>query len=335
MKVVALGGGGYIGSHLVHRLAEANHEVLVLDTDLAKIWKHGDLPVSVTLVKKDLRTMSEVALAEFCRGSDLVIDLIAHATPALYVKTPLDVVELNYDENMRVVRMCTSLGARLVQFSSCEVYGLATTPDTVFSEDTSQMVLGSTQETRWIYANAKQLLERMVYAYGEHRGLNYSIIRPFNFVGPEMDYLRDKEHDPIPRVFPQFLSSLLNDFPMTLVDGGEAHRTFTYIEDAIDGCMMVINNEQNLFSNQIVNVGTPNNGATIRELAHLMRERWKVLTGKEGPDIRTESGQSFYGEGYADCNRRVPDSSKLLNAGWDPKCSLVEAIDKTLNYYLS
>lgn len=338
MKVVALGGGGYIGSYLALRLAGEGHEVSVLDTDLSKIWKRlGDqpLPASMSVTRKDLRTMSEVDLAELCRGADLVIDLIAHATPALYVKTPLDVVELNYDENMRVVKMCTSLGTRLVQFSSCEVYGIALSPQQKFWEEESALMYGPIRETRWIYASAKQLLERMVHAYGEHRGLNYSIIRPFNFVGPEMDYLRGKEHDPVPRVFPQFLSSLLNDFPLTLVDGGKAHRTFTYIDDAIDGCMLVINNEQDRFTNQIVNVGTPDNGATIRELAHLMLERWELLTGNKGPDIRTESGTSFYGEGYADCNRRVPDASKLLEAGWKPKHSLTEAIDKTLQYYFS
>ncbi len=333
MRIVALGGGGYIGSYLVHRLADQGHTIWVLDTNMDKIWEHDkDVPTTVDLDVRDLRAMSEAELTEYCRGADVVIDLIAHATPALYVKSPIEVVELNYNENMRVVRVCAALDIRLIQFSSCEVYGLALDEEP-FKEDKSPMVLGPVHETRWIYASAKQLLERMVDAYGIHRNLDYTVIRPFNFVGPFMDYLRGAEHDPVPRVFPQFIASLVHGFPMTLVNGGHSHRTFTYIDDAIDACMLVIENRNNLFGHRAVNVGTPGNGILIRDLANRMRMVYASLTGRPQVDIIEGDGVGFYGDGYVDCNRRVPDVARLEEAGWAPQYDLNATIRKTLSYY--
>lgn len=335
MRVLALGGGGYIGSHLCKRLLEGGHTVAVLDTDFEKFdVVLGERGSSAHRINQDLRDVSEVALAELCREADVVIDLIAHATPALYNKQPLEVVQLNLFENLRVVEACRAVGTRLVQFSSCEVYGLAQYAEDVFSEDTSKLTVGPICESRWIYSCAKQLLERMVHAEGEQRGLEWSIIRPFNFIGPEMDYLTTDFDDKVPRVFPQFVSSLLHGRPLRLVDGGGAHRTFTYIDDAIDGCLLVVENQDQRFSQEIVNVGAKGNGATIAELAGLMCAIYTELADKPSPDIVTVSSEDFYGKGYADCNVRVPDITKLAAAGWEPKYSLPEAIDKTLRYYL-
>lgn len=257
MRILLLGGGGYIGSHLCKRLHK-KHDLTVLDTDFSKLKKVAG-EISGSLITQDLKHITDSELQQLCNSSDIVVDLIAHATPSKYVSAPLDVVSLNYDENMRVVRACAHAKTRLVQFSSCEVYGLSV-GDLPFSEDISPMVVGPICESRWIYACAKQLLERMVHAYGQSsEQLNWSIIRPFNFIGPEMDYVTRDLFDTVPRVLPQFISSLLYGRAMRLVNGGVAKRTFTYIDDAIDGCELVIENKNDQFTREIVNIGTKGN----------------------------------------------------------------------------
>lgn len=79
-----------------------------------------------------------------------------------------------------------------------------------FSEDASPMIMGPVCAHRWIYASAKQLLERVLHAYGIEKGFNYTIIRPFNFTGPEIDYLPSEAGGGNPRVFSHFINGIAN-----------------------------------------------------------------------------------------------------------------------------
>jgi nucleoside-diphosphate-sugar epimerase len=166
----------------------------------------------LTFIQGDIRHDHE-RLEQLVSAADLVIDLIAHANPSLYVSMPLEVYELNFTENLVIAEYCIKHAKRLIQFSTCEVYGKTVVPlldgsladpenpkYAVFNEDTTPMILGPVGKHRWIYSCAKQLLERILHAYGLEDRLNYTIIRPFNFIGPKIDYL-PSEKDGIPRVF--------------------------------------------------------------------------------------------------------------------------------------
>jgi len=339
MECIALfGGGGFIGSHLVRELLDAGYDLIVVDISDEKIQDVLDHPRLEYIEMSIRKEENDERCRQVVDKSDLVVDLVAFANPIQYVDQPIDVVDLNYDQNMKVVEDCTELDTRLVQFSTCEVYGKIgnrSGDDIVFNEDTSDLIMGPVHNQRWIYAVAKQLLERMVHAHGLENGLDWSIIRPFNFVGREMDYIITSPDEGTPRVFASFMSALLYDHMMYLVDGGTNRRSFTHINDAVRAIRLVIENEDGQFTNEIVNVGSPENEATIKEFAHLMREIYQELSPDgELPPIEEVPGEEFYGEGYADCERRIPDISKLRNAGWEPKYDLRETLEEAMSYYV-
>lgn len=168
---------------------------------------------------------------------------------------------------------------------------------------------------------------------GTEGEIEYVIIRPFNFIGPEMDYIVESPADGVPRVFPSFMSALLCDRPMYLVNGGGKRRTLTYIDDAIGATMLILENMHSL-RNQIVSIGSPQNEVSMRELAQLMSELYEDITGKpaNAPAVDTPA-DSFYGEGYEDCDRRIPDMSKLAGLGWRPECDLERTLLESMWYY--
>jgi nucleoside-diphosphate-sugar epimerase len=109
----------------------------------------------------------------------VVLPLAAIATPSTYVSDPLKVFKLDFEANLDIVKLAVAYKTRLIFPSTSEVYGMCT--DELFDEELSHLVLGPISKQRWIYSCSKQLLDRVIYAYGIHEGLNYTIFRPFNF----------------------------------------------------------------------------------------------------------------------------------------------------------
>jgi UDP-apiose/xylose synthase len=348
MNILSLGAGGFIGSHLTTRLLAGGHAVTGVDVSsekVADLLGHDRL----TFVEQDIRK-HDWDLDRLVEQSDVVVDLIAYANPGLYVSQPLEVFRLNFLENLRIAEACVRHRVRLVQFSSCEVYGRTaaslphahlTNPEdpihATFSEDSSEFILGPVSKHRWIYASAKQLLERVLHAYGIEVGFNYTIIRPFNFIGPKIDFLLS-EKDGVPRVFSFFMDALLRGTEMQLVDGGRARRCYTYIDDAVDCIERIVRNPGGVCDRQIFNIGSPGNETSIHDLAELMRtiyERRFHRPGTPLASIVNVPGERFYGPGYEDSDRRIPDITKARTLlGWEPAWGLQDLVEATMSYYV-
>lgn len=348
MRVLLLGGGGFIGSHTVDRLLqETTHEVWVYDLSDAKLNNSLGHP-RLVYISGDIRYDHD-RLEQLVKDADVTVDLIAYANPALYVSMPLEVYRLNFTENLVIAEYCVKHRKRLIQFSTCEVYGKTVVPlvreklpdpehpeYAVFHEDTTAMILGPVNKHRWIYSCAKQLLERILHAYGLENRLNYTIIRPFNFIGPRIDYL-PCEQDGNPRVFSHFVSALKTGCSLRLVDGGHQRRTYTHIDDAVDCIVRIIDNPRQVCDKQIFNIGSPENEVSIRELACKMRDifqrRW--WDGKTPlPEFVEVRGEEFYGEGYDDSDRRIPDITKATTLlGWKPRYNLGETLERSMAYW--
>lgn len=332
MNALVLGAGGFIGSHLCQRLVEENFKVTGVDVCGEKI--SPEILPQMTFHLWDIRDHHK-DISKLISKADLVLDLIAYANPIIYLQRPIDVVEINFFENLFVARECIRAGNRLVQFSTCEVYGMTGGSDRPFSEDSTPLIMGPVGYHRWIYASGKQFLERILHAHGLADELDYTIIRPFNFIGPRMDFLIHDLHDGIPRVIPIFMSALLSGMPLYLVDGGRQRRSFTYISDALDALMLILHNPKRVFHRQICNVGNPANETDIAGLAALMIRLYEEISGTTcGCNIEVISGEKFYGRGYQDCDRRIPEVTKLQRCGWQPRVSLEEALRRTIRYYL-
>jgi UDP-apiose/xylose synthase len=334
--VALFGGAGFIGSHLTERLLEEDKRLTVVDIDSEKV-DHLLSHDRIDFHELDIRDDNDEIVADIVEDSDVVVDLIAYANPKQYVDMPLEVVHLNYDQNLQLVRNCVASDTRLIQFSTSEVYGKMGNrqgENKVFSEDDSDLIMGPIENHRWIYATAKQLLERMVHAHGMENDLDWTLIRPFNFIGREMDYLIEDPDAGTPRVFASFMSALLYDHPMYLVDGGENQRAFTHISDAVDAMVHILEDEAR-FNREVINIGTPGNETTIHDLAYLMQEVYEDVSPSETtPPIESVTSEAFYGEGYEDCERRIPDVEKLTDAGWEPQYDLRETLEEAMAYYV-
>ena len=178
----------------------------------------------------------------------------------------------------------------------------------------------------------------MLHAYGIEQNFNYSIIRPFNFIGPKIDFL-PHEKEGIPRVFSFFMDALLNGTPMKLVDGGTARRCYTYIDDAVECSYRIVENRGGVCDRHIFNIGSPDNEVSIRGLAETMRDIYieRFRAGSEPiSEIVSVPAVEFYGVGYDDSDRRIPDITKARTLlGWEPKWALRGIIEKTMGYYVA
>jgi UDP-apiose/xylose synthase len=249
------------------------------------------------------------------------------------MKRPLDVVSTNLDGGRRIIELCIRHKTRLFHFSTCEVYGKANGSETPFSEDGSDCVLGPIREERWIYAATKQLLDRILHAHWRSGELQYVTARPFNFVGPQMDWLMDGPADGQPRVFPQFASALLEDRPLQLVNGGTARRSFTNIEDGIDGIELLIERFDEA-KGGIYNIGDPANDMTVADFAHRVAGIYvRSIDPRARPSFASIPGETFYGQGYADCDIRIPNIERIRRLGWKPTHRLDDALERGLKSY--
>lgn len=335
MKVLILGVNGFIGNALADRILKTTDwEIFGLDMLTDKIepllsekrfrFLEGDISINKEWIEYHIKK------------SDAVIPLVAIATPATYVQNPLAVFQLDFEENLRIVKQCVQYKKRILFPSTSEVYGMCQDPE--FDEQTSHLVYGPINKQRWIYSTSKQLLDRVIYAHGQTSGLRFTLFRPFNWIGPNLDNI-DSPKEGSSRVLTQFLHNILYGERIKLVDGGQQRRSFTYITDGIDCLMKILENKNGAADGQIFNIGNPKNDLSIRELAEKLVAAVKAYPGFEkiaGKTriINVKSGD-FYGKGYQDIMTRTPSIRQAKKKlGWEPKISIDSAIRLTLDFYL-
>jgi nucleoside-diphosphate-sugar epimerase len=211
-------------------------------------------------------------------------------------------------------------------------------PDREFDEETSPLMLGPINKERWIYSCAKQMLDRVIYAYGNHEGLQYTLFRPFNWIGPKLDSISTAKEGSS-RVLTQFLYNILAGEPIQLVDGGSQRRSFTFVEDGIDCLMKIIANKEGAANGGIFNIGNPHNDLSVRELAEklisLVKEYPAYRKKAENCKLVEVTSGDFYGKGYQDMLTRVPSVKNAKEKlDWEPKTTVDDALRATLNFYL-
>jgi nucleoside-diphosphate-sugar epimerase len=335
LKIMILGANGFIGSALTNAiLRERDWEVYGIDLSDNKL---GALPKNdrFHFVEGDI-TINREWVEYHVKKCDAVVPLVAIANPAQYVTHPLRVFELDFEANLSVVRHCVKYGKRLIFPSTSEIYGMS--PDAVLDEETSPLVYGPIEKQRWIYAASKQLLDRVIYAYGVRDNLDYTLFRPFNFIGPNLDNVEEPKEGSS-RVFTQFLSNVLYRRPIKLVDGGQQKRSFTFIDDAIECLLTILENSQGRASRRIFNIGNPANCVSIRDLAERtirIAQEFPVLReNARATQIVEVSAGDYYGKYYQDIQVRVPAihaAERDLN--WKPSTDLDTAIRRTIEFYV-
>ena len=333
-KVLILGVNGFIGHHLSMRiLATTDWQVYGMDMNADRV---EDLTANkrFKFFEGDI-TINKEWIEYHVRKWDGVLPLVAIATPATYVKAPLRVFELDFEANLPIVRAAVKHKKHLVFPSTSEVYGMC--GDAEFDPENSPLVYGPINKPRWIYACSKQLMDRVIAGYGQQDGLNYTLFRPFNWIGAGLDNIFSAKEGSS-RVVTQFLGHIVRGETISLVDGGHQKRAFTDIDDGIDALMKIIENKNGVASGQIFNIGNPANNHSVRELADMMLRLAADMpeyaeSAKNVKLVETSSG-AYYGAGYQDVQNRVPKiTNTMRDLDWAPKADMQTALRKIFHAY--
>ncbi len=333
-KILILGVNGFIGHHLSKRIVETTDwEVFGMDMQCERVsdllahqrfhFFEGDITINKEWIEYNVKKC------------DVVLPLVAIATPALYVKEPLRVFELDFEANLPIVRGCVKWGKRLVFPSTSEVYGMCR--DEEFDPYSSELVLGPIDKQRWIYSCSKQLMDRVIWAYGAQEKLDFTLFRPFNWIGSGLDNIHTPKEGSS-RVITQFFGHIVRGEPIKLVDGGTQKRAFTYIDDGIDALMKIIDNKNAVASGQIYNIGNPKNNYSVRELANMMltlaHAYPEYAQSARMVKIVETTSASYYGSGYQDVQNRVPKiDNTCRDLSWAPKIGMEAALKGIFDAY--
>jgi UDP-4-amino-4-deoxy-L-arabinose formyltransferase / UDP-glucuronic acid dehydrogenase (UDP-4-keto-hexauronic acid decarboxylating) len=334
-RVLILGVNGFIGNHLTERLLqEDQYEVYGLDIGSDAISRFIGNP-HFHFVEGDISIHTEW-LEYHIKKCDVILPLVAIATPIEYTRNPLRVFELDFEENLKIVRYCVKYQKRIIFPSTSEVYGMC--DDASFDEDNSRLIVGPINKQRWIYSVSKQLLDRVIWAYGQKDGLKFTLFRPFNWMGPRLDNLNAARIGSS-RAITQLILNLVEGTPIKLVDGGAQKRCFTDISEGVEALFRIIENKGGRCDGQIINIGNPDNEASIKEMAeillakfeaHPLRAHFPAFAG-----FHAVESQSYYGTGYQDVSHRRPsirNAQRLI--GWTPDIPVDVTIENTLDYFL-
>ena len=333
-KVLILGVNGFIGHHLSKRILDTTDwEVYGMDMYSERVTELMDNP-RFNFFEGDI-TINKEWIEYHVKKCDVILPLVAIATPATYVKEPLKVFELDFEANLPIVRQCVQYGKHLIFPSTSEVYGMCR--DEEFDPENSELILGPINKPRWIYSCSKQLMDRVIFAYAMKTEFNFTLFRPFNWIGAGLDNINTAKEGSS-RVITQFLGHIVRGEDIKLVDGGTAKRSYTYASDGIDALMKIIENKNGVATGQIYNIGNPSNNFSVKELAKMMLDLAVTYpeyaeTAKKVKTLEVTSAD-YYGKGYQDVQNRVPKiENTMKDLDWKPQVTMADALKHIYEAY--
>ncbi|HEY64923.1 MAG TPA: SDR family oxidoreductase [Caldilineae bacterium] len=305
MRIVVTGGAGFIGSHLCDRLLAEGHSVIAMDNLIT-----GTADNIVHLVGRDdfLFIKHDVTNYIYIDGPvDAVLHFASPASPIDYMQLPIQTLKVGALGTHKALGLARAKGARFLLASTSEVYGdplVHPQPETYWGNVNP---IGP----RGVYDEAKRFAEAMTMAYHRVHGVETRIARIFNTYGPRMR-LDDG------RVIPNFIGQALRGEPLTVYGDGSQTRSFCYVDDLVEGIVRLLHSDEV----EPVNLGNPQE-MSILELAHLINQ----MTGNE-------AGVIFKPLPKDDPRVRRPDISKARRVlDWEPKISLEEGLERTIEYF--
>ncbi len=323
MKVLITGVAGFIGSNLLDALLERKYEVFGIDNlsvgSIENI-EHNLANPNFKFIQGDVREMNvfesiDKDVSQIVHLASLKIPKEGHAEETL----------LNNTQGMHsVLEFARKYGASVIFASTSDVYGKSN--QFPFKED-ENLVLGSTDISRWSYASSKIFDEHLCFAYQSTFGVPVTVLRYFNSYGPR--------HNLTWRGGPQslFIEAILKGREIVIHGDGSQRRCFTYVSDIVDGTILAMEREE--AKGEIFNIGNDQTEISIKDLAYLIKD----LSGQKGDlKIRYLPHEKLFGK-FDEVKRRIPDLSKAKKIlGFTPKISLVEGLKRTIewqkNYYL-
>jgi UDP-glucose 4-epimerase len=317
MKVLITGVAGFIGSHLAEKLYQKGYEIYGIDN-----LSTGRIENLNALLNKERfrfvvgSVTDKAALEKLIIGSKYVYHLAAAVGVKMVIENSLEALRVNIQGTENILEVANKEKPKVLISSSSEVYGKASWAPLKEDDD---RITGSTRISRWGYACSKAVDEFLALAYYREKKLPIVIVRLFNICGPRQvgDY---------GMVIPRFIKQALLGHPITVFGSGNQKRCFSYIEDAVDALIKLM--ESNETTGEIYNVGSDEE-ISIEELALKIKEMTRTPS-----KIEHIPYEKAYERGFEDMERRLPSLEKIKKAiGYQPKTSLTELLEKTIEYF--
>jgi len=302
---VVTGGAGFLGSHLCDRLLAKGHRVTCIDnllTGSVDNISHLAGNESFRFIKQD------VTEYVFLPGRvDNILHFASPASPTDFTRFPIQILKVGALGTHKTLGLAREKKARFLLASTSEVYG---DPD-VHPQKEDYRGNVNPVGLRGVYDEAKRFAEALTMAYHRAHGIDTKIARIFNTYGPRMR-LDDG------RVLPQFMTQALRGEEITVFGDGSQTRSFTYVDDLIEGITRLLESDEHLPTN----IGSPDEVTVMefaREIARLTGSKSRIVTKPLPED---------------DPRRRRPDISKAKKLlGWEPKVPRAEGLKTTLDYF--
>ncbi|WP_422349626.1 UDP-glucuronic acid decarboxylase family protein [Flagellimonas sp.] len=306
-KTLITGAAGFLGSHLCDRFIAEGHHVIGMDNLIT-----GDLKNIEHLFPLERFEFHHHDVSTFVHyGGDLdyILHFASPASPIDYLKIPIETLKVGSLGTLNLLGLAKEKNARILVASTSEVYG----DPLVHPQNEEYYGNVSPIGPRGVYDEAKRFMESITMAYHRHHGLDTRIVRIFNTYGARMR-LNDG------RVVPAFMGQALRGEDLTVFGDGSQTRSFTYIDDQVEGIYRL------LMSSYVepINIGNPDE-TTILEFA----EEIIKLTG-------TNQKIVFKPLPVDDPLQRQPDISRAKEIlGWEPKVHRSEGLKKVYEYFKS
>lgn len=307
-RAVVTGGAGFLGSHLCERLLDAGVAVDCADNLLSGsedniahlIGRPG-----FRFVRCDVSAGS--ATEELDGPYDLVLHFACPASPADYLRYPLETMDVGSLGTRNALAVALRDGARFLLASTSEVYG----DPLVHPQREDYWGNVNPVGPRSVYDESKRFAEALVTAHVGTKRMNAGIVRMFNTYGPRM-----RAHDG--RAVPTFVCQALAGEPVTVAGDGSQTRSLCYVDDTVDGVLLVAASQ----AVRPVNIGGADE-VTVLDIARRVVE----LTG-------SSSSLTFIERPQDDPERRRPDTALAREMlGWEPRVSWEEGIKRTIAHF--
>jgi UDP-glucose 4-epimerase len=260
--------------------------------------------------------MNRRLMLELVDRADVVFHFAAAVGVRLIVEQPVQTIETNIKSTEIVLDLCALKCKPLLITSTSEAYGKLTKAK--FNEE-DNLVLGPTSKVRWCYAASKIIDEFLAKAYFSEKKLPVVIVRLFNTIGP-------RQTGQYGMVVPRFVGQALRGVPITIYGDGSQRRSFTWIGDAVEAMISLIQNSRAY--GEVFNIGH-NKEISIYDLGVLVKDLSQSMS-----ELVFVSFDEAYQPGFEDMSRRMPDISKIQKLiGYHPSLDLPEMLVHIIDFY--
>ncbi len=309
--ILVTGGMGFIGKCLVRKLlAETDRAITVVD-NLSSSRRDAALIADprVRFIQAEFERWHPAEGERF----DQIYHLTSPVGPLGVLRYKGLIADMILTQLYHAARMAIDMRAKLLEISTSEVYGRHPEDEAEGQREDIDKIVPAEITVRLEYGVAKLLCEIVLKNLSRENPLEYVCIRPFNIVGP-------KQNGELGFIIPRFLRQALRGEPLTVYGDGTQKRTFTHVQDFVDGLFLAM--ERNV-SGEIFNVGNPSNVISILDLANRIRS----ATGGRS-DISFVKPETLFKD-FSEAWNKIPNIEKFSRStGWAPKCSLDYIIDE-------